>query len=52
MRDENLYLNDIVEAADHIAEFIAGAEFEAFQNSEILSGAPLSARRTRESRRK
>lgn len=39
MRDESLYLNDIVEAADHIAEFIGGADFEAFQKSEILRSA-------------
>lgn len=39
MRHERLYLNDIVEAADHIAEFIAGADFEAFQGSEMLRSA-------------
>jgi uncharacterized protein with HEPN domain len=39
MRHEILYLNDIVEAADHIAEFIAGADLEAFQKSEMLRGA-------------
>jgi hypothetical protein len=27
-RRERLYLTDIVEAADHIAEFIAGADFQ------------------------
>jgi uncharacterized protein with HEPN domain len=26
MRHESLYLTDIVEAADHIAEFIAGVD--------------------------
>ena len=30
MRHESLYLTDIVEAADHIAEFIADADFQAF----------------------
>lgn len=39
MRDESLYLDDIVEAADHIAEFIAGADFDAFQKSEMLWSA-------------
>lgn len=39
MRHESLYLTDIVEAADHIAEFIAGASFEAFQKSELLRSA-------------
>jgi uncharacterized protein with HEPN domain len=36
MRHDILYFNDIVEAADHIAEFIAGADFEAFQESKML----------------
>lgn len=39
MRHETLYLNDIVEAADHIAEFIAGTNFQAFQESEMLRSA-------------
>jgi len=39
MRREDLYLNDIIEAADHIAGFIAGADFEAFQKSEMLRSA-------------
>jgi len=39
MRRESLYLNDIVEAADHIAEFISGANFAAFQKSEMLRSA-------------
>jgi uncharacterized protein with HEPN domain len=39
MRRERLYLNDVVEAADHIAEFIAGADFPAFQSSEMLRSA-------------
>lgn len=39
MRHERLYLSDIVEAADHIAEFIAGADFDAFQKSEMLRSA-------------
>ena len=39
MRHERLYLNDIVEAMDHIAGFIAGADFEAFQKSEMLRSA-------------
>ena len=33
MRLERLYLIDIVEAADHIAEFIAEDDFAAFEKS-------------------
>ena len=39
MWHESLYLTDIVEAADHIAEFIAGTDFRAFQQSEMLRSA-------------
>ena len=39
MRRDDLYLNDIIEAADHIATFIAGADFEAFQKSEMMRSA-------------
>lgn len=39
MRHESLYLTDIVEATDHIAEFIAGADFQIFQRSEMLRSA-------------
>lgn len=39
MRHESLYLHDIVEAADHIARFIAGKDFQAFQESELLRSA-------------
>ena len=39
MRHESLYLTDIVEAADHIANFITGADFAAFQQSELLRSA-------------
>jgi uncharacterized protein with HEPN domain len=39
MRDERLYLADIVEATDHIATFIEGAAFEDFQASELLRSA-------------
>src|ERR1019366_7853263 len=39
MRHESLYLTDIVEAADHIAEFIADTGFPAFQESELLRSA-------------
>jgi len=39
MRHESLYLNDIVEAADHIAAFISGVDFEGFQKSELLRSA-------------
>jgi uncharacterized protein with HEPN domain len=36
MRHDRLYLNDIVEAADHIADFIAGVDFDGFRKSEML----------------
>src|ERR1039457_1828262 len=39
MRRESLYLTDIVEAADHIARFIAETDFPAFQESELLRSA-------------
>jgi uncharacterized protein with HEPN domain len=39
MRHESLYLTDIVEATDHIAEFIVETDFQAFQQSEILRSA-------------
>jgi uncharacterized protein with HEPN domain len=39
MRHEALYLNDIVEAADDIARFIAGVGAEAFQGSDLLRSA-------------
>lgn len=39
MRREILYLTDIVEAADHIAAFIAGMGFEQFQQSELVRSA-------------
>jgi uncharacterized protein with HEPN domain len=39
MRHEDLYLSDIVEAADHIAEFIAGTDLQAFEKSELLRSA-------------
>lgn len=39
MRHESLYLTDMVEAADHIAEFIAEIDFLAFQDSELLRSA-------------
>jgi hypothetical protein len=34
-----LYLNGIVEAADRIAEFIAGIDPQGFQNSELVRSA-------------
>lgn len=39
MRREQLYLNDIVEAAEHIAAFIEGSDFEAFRESEMMRSA-------------
>lgn len=39
MRREILYLTDIVEAADHIAAFPSGIDFEVFQKSEMVRSA-------------
>src|ERR1039457_6544364 len=39
MRHDSLYLTDIIEAADHIAAFIAETDFAAFQKSELLRSA-------------
>jgi uncharacterized protein with HEPN domain len=39
MRREILYLTDILDAADHIAEFIQGADLEAFLRSELTRSA-------------
>ena len=37
MRREELYLRDIIEAADHITAFLANADFPAFRESEADS---------------
>lgn len=39
MRHEILFLSDILAAADHIAEFVAEADFDQFQKSEMLRSA-------------
>ena len=39
MRRDDLYLNDIVEAADHIATFLRQMSFEGFQQSELVRSA-------------
>ncbi len=39
MRREDLYLSDIIEALDHISAFTAGADFETFQESEMMRSA-------------
>jgi len=39
MRHENLYLNDIVEAADDIAQFLVGVETQSFRESDLLRSA-------------
>lgn len=39
MRREELYLRDIVEAAAHIAQFIAGLGRSGFQKSELVRSA-------------
>jgi len=39
MRRDGLYLHDIVEAADHIAAFMAGIDLEGFRKSEMVRSA-------------
>ncbi len=41
MRREELYLRDIVEAADAIGEFVAGLERDAFPGNDLLRSAVL-----------
>jgi uncharacterized protein with HEPN domain len=41
MRDEGLYLQDIVEAADHIAGFVLDVEKPQFLNNEMMRSAVL-----------
>ena len=39
MRRDDLYLNDISEAADHIATFLGQMDFEGFRQSELVRSA-------------
>ena len=39
MRREELYLHDMLEAADHIAGFVAGLGFPAFEETELIRSA-------------
>ncbi len=39
MRRDELYLNDIGEAADHIATFLGQMDFESFRQSELVRSA-------------
>ncbi len=41
MRREELFLRDIVEAADHIGQFIAGLDRLGFQRSELVRSAAV-----------
>ena len=41
MRPEALYLTDIVEAADAVAEFLQGVERDSFLGNELLRSAVL-----------
>jgi len=41
MRDEGLYFEDIVEAADHIAGFLSGVTKEQFEDSELIRSGVL-----------
>jgi uncharacterized protein with HEPN domain len=39
MRRDDLYLNDIIEAADHIATFLGEMDVEGFRQSELVRSA-------------
>lgn len=39
MRRDDLYLNDVIEAADPIAVFLEAMEFEGFRKSELVRSA-------------
>ena len=39
MRRDDLSLNDIIEAADHIATFLVQTDFEGFRQSELVRSA-------------
>lgn len=41
MRPEKLYLTDIVEAAQSIARFVQGADFDEFEQNEMMNSAVL-----------
>ena|SRR3989338_557603 len=41
MRREELFLRDLVEAADHIAPFITGLDRSGFQESELVRSAVI-----------
>ena len=41
MRREDLYLSDIVEAADAIARFISGISWDRFRDDELVQSAVL-----------
>jgi uncharacterized protein with HEPN domain len=42
MRQDKLYLNDIVEAADAISGFVAGIDREAFVASDLIRSAVIA----------
>lgn len=39
MRDEGLYFDDILEASEHVDQFLNGVTYEQFLESEILKSA-------------
>jgi uncharacterized protein with HEPN domain len=41
MRSDRLYLADMVEAADRVAEFLTGIDRDAFMRSELVRSAVL-----------
>lgn len=41
MRPEKLYLTDIVEAAQAIARFVQGVDFDEFEQNEMMNSAVL-----------
>ena len=47
MRHEKLYLTDIVEAADDIAQFLVGVEALSFRESDLLRSAVVQTLRDR-----
>jgi len=51
MRREELYLQDIVEAADYIARFVAESGLSGFRESEMVRSAIVQKRDTSRSAR-
>jgi len=41
MRDQKLYLRDILDAMDAIEQFVKGVDFETFKNDDMMSSAVI-----------